>query len=365
MADLAADSPLAPARALGRLVIRTQAGLGNRLSALLSSLVIADLLQVALTIVWPSRDQACFGNFTALFEPLNYPDVTFQDETADMVWTDARHFSAAQLRASMARGETLHIAAYTIFGYDLKPGWEFFEACREHLRRIRPVPEIRMLVEQASAAQIGLHVRLSDHFPCHWLTPRWCYRVTLDVLTQRFPHETFFVCADTKEFVDELETRYPGRVIASPARNLASLKVRGTLEGSRAAVTDLWILAHCPIVISTPLSSFAVTAQNLGGGLSYLISKVANPAKFRRTQLAWKTQSFLRRDLDRNRWAISADLQKPLDRAFARIVVVFANLISSSWFQDRPRVSTRRRFEARLKSFLDSSECQKALAAKS
>jgi|GEM_PF-2877502 len=361
MADAPAESVSVPKRACGRLVVRAQAGLGNRISALLSSLVIAELLQAELTIVWPSRDQACFGTFTALFEPLELPHVTFQDETPEMVWTDARLFNADRLRAAMAAGETVHIAAYTIYGYDLKPGWEFFEACREKLRLLRPVAEVRALIDQAKAASIGLHVRLSDHFPCHYLTPRWCYRAALEVITTRYPDRKVFVCSDTKEFVDEIESRYPGKILTSPARHLASLKLRGTLDGSRAAVADLWILAHCPVVISTALSSFAVMAQNLGGGLTFFISRVAHPSKFRRTQLAWKVQSFLRRDLDCDRWAVSYDLRRFAQRIFARFVVAFANFVSSAGFQDRPRPSTRREFEGRLMAFLDSPECQKAL----
>jgi hypothetical protein len=358
------ETPLHPVKNTpqGRLIVRVGAGLGNRLNGLLSALVVADIFNVPLEIVWPPDHSDCFGSFDALFERDGLEGVPIHTDI-DGPWQDARETKTAALRAALAAGETVKLYACTVFAYDATDGWRFFDAMRSRLRAMRPVADVRAILDTIPPARVGMHIRFTDHLPCIAVTPRWCYRSTVALLNRHLGDEPVFLCSDTPAFSAELRDALGGRAVMPPPLPVSRDRTRNTLDDTRAALVDLWLLAQCRLILCSPISSFAATAQLIGGGLAQPLAWQADPKRYRQTLIAWAIWHRVDYDFVRGAWVRKKTKrgERWIAGPVSAVTVPIARIFASSLYQDHPPAFLRRKFERRLESFLLGSACKTAL----
>ena len=342
--------------------MRVSFGIGNRLAALLSALVLSEHFQVPLQIVWPPGEEDCAGAFDSLFERESFGDIEIIDE-ADGPWVDAKGISSAALKEAFSNGEAVRIRAYTLFGIDLLEGYKFFERFRAHLRAVRLSPQVTRKFPTDRPSKIGMHLRFTDHFPCTVFSPRWSYLVTARELVQLFPQERIFVCADSPHFAKEIGAILGQNAVLSRTLDSPKERIRSSLAGTQAALADLWSLANCRVIVSSPHSSFAMIALTLGGGLHCPVAIKTETIRHRQARYAWALFFRLSYDAATDAWSV---LNKPTEHCSAKfsdkLLGRFALQFTRPWYQDHPPKFLQKRLERRLHKLLLSPSCQNAMA---
>lgn len=119
--------------------------------------------------------------------------------------------------------------------------------------------EIDKYVSDLPHGLVGLHVRRGDHKPATSESTLNAFCDVLDMRLNANPGEAFFLASDSPSVVDELHSRYPGRIFSR-----AKKYGRSTVFGIRDAVIDLYLLSQCTEILGSYGSSFSEMAARIG-----------------------------------------------------------------------------------------------------
>jgi len=245
------------------LVVRTAAGLCNRMWALLGGAAYAEATGRRYLFVWqPSH--ACGAHFRTLWtSPYRemgshsasvlarlvgttpYADVTFDDPSRVLVVTA---------------------------GKPLTPNHPQIRPLRDYLHTLRVVPQIEDRIERTYDEQlvgqhrtVGVMIRANPtahSFARESSPPEWFYRRMEEIRTD-YSDVKFFLSTDSPEVSDEIHRRFA---------NVAELRGKSTFNsatGVQDGVCDLYLLARTSYIIGSAGSSFSLTAGWLAGHGGY------------------------------------------------------------------------------------------------
>lgn len=153
-------------------------------------------------------------------------------------------------------------------------------------RRIRVHPKIRTeiinLFETQKDLTVGVHIRRGDfkqlpngerydiHSSRHPQVPLWWYQYAMHEVVQRFSSVRFFLCHNGLEHDEHSLLKRNWDLLEMPRDGLYGRIGDGHFSKTNP-VADLFALACCPIIISTPMSTFCHYAANALGSPSLSI----------------------------------------------------------------------------------------------
>jgi hypothetical protein len=287
------------------ILVKGKAGLGNRLLAVLSALLYADMTKRRVIIDWRDRAYAKPGEnaFEKLFaspatgDPSAYESVT---SVAPVSWRGRLHHTVDEVlgqdfpkdvevdnnRRKMAAytsslrkldydEDVLVRWAWTHELADLRPrfGWSgrryAIQSDNQILRgvvkeHLRPSTELARRVNEFAKANfvdemIGLHVRYSDR-----KNPFKHFRVYVDRFLERHPQGRVFLATDNSEVEEYFKGIFPNKVSSAPKWmpppgqpiHRTRSADRDPSEGALEALTDMYLLGRCQRLVVNTTSTF-------------------------------------------------------------------------------------------------------------
>jgi len=246
------------------------AGLGNRLRALIGSYALAKLLNIPLLLSW-RRDSSCdlaAGDILAPFPPdivpQDAPDAEFKESIGfaitDMDWPDdiwsiyGRPYTSWRRYVEMLR---------IIIGVFRAP-----EPIASHINRARS--------SLSASRLIGFHIRNTDNLTTysHWkLHARGKFEedkktdvVGFSRYLTRMPLGTqCFLATDDFNVESSFKRAYPSQIVTLPKLYREPSKCGERTTSTHSSVLDFYMLAHCDEVVGTYYSSFGRMSAILGG----------------------------------------------------------------------------------------------------
>ncbi len=257
-------------------------GLGNRMKAIASAVDLVEKSGNKLRVVW-FRDWGLNAPFNQLFEPINHPLFRLKEASlSDLVLLDRprkRNFHIPRLYQKMV----FHSCLYE---QEIEPlylqGFDFEKWARENARAylaayvafapypssliahlFTPVEEIRQEIElrcqRFSQRMVGVHVRRTDNVESIRQSPIELFYKKLDEEIAADNRTGIYLATDSQEVKQEMRSRYGERVVAvdAPAE-------RGSLEGIRDGIADMYTLARTEKIYGSFHSTFSTMAAQLG-----------------------------------------------------------------------------------------------------
>ena len=127
-----------------------------------------------------------------------------------------------------------------------------------------PVDEIMEEVENRcrnfSDAMIGVHIRRTDNLASIRQSPIELFYQKLDEKIKEDGKVAIYLATDSEEVKREMKERYGDRIFCSGKK-----ADRGSLEGIREGITDMYTLARTQKIYGSFQSSFSDMAAQIGG----------------------------------------------------------------------------------------------------
>ena len=127
-----------------------------------------------------------------------------------------------------------------------------------------PVDEIMGEVENRcrnfSDAMIGVHIRRTDNLASIRQSPIELFYQKLDEKIKENGKVAIYLATDSEEGKREMKERYGDRIFCSGKK-----ADRGSLEGIREGITDMYTLARTQKIYGSFQSSFSDMAAQIGG----------------------------------------------------------------------------------------------------
>ena len=245
------------------LVVRTAAGLCNRVWALLGGAAYAEATGRSYVFVWrPSH--ACGAHFNTLWTS---PYREIGSRTASVL---ARLVGTTP-HADVTFDDPSRVLMVTA-GKPLIPDHPQIRPLRNYLHTLQVIPEIEERIESTYEEQllgwrrtVGVMIRANPtahSFARASSPPEWFYRRMEQIRTE-YPDVTFFLSTDYHEVSDEIHRRFA---------NVAELRGKSAFNsatGVQDGVCDLYLLARTSYLIGSAGSSFSLTAGWLAGHGGY------------------------------------------------------------------------------------------------
>lgn len=286
------------------MLVKGKAGLGNRLLALLGSLVYARITSRQLYVDWSDRGYSkdrtnSFPHFFSRPQLADKATIWSAENVAPAVWRGHLDLSVDELMAKFeddveADGDPSTSRKYTIdpgrIDYDedvvIRWAWtdELFRMQRHFPPELRGVateallrslvreelelaPAVRARVDEFARKElgdvsIGLHIRASDRKNSWSMYPR-----IVDKLRRTWPNLTVFVATDNKDVENELRRRYPRVVSSQKWYAPAGVPLHRSrdcpdkLESGIEALVDMYLLGRCNYLVYNNTSTFGVFAS--------------------------------------------------------------------------------------------------------
>ena len=272
----------------GHLLFVPSGGLANRMRAVASAYELCRRQSVSLRIVW-LQDWALHAPFGALFEASPMLDVhdascldylvydrprkrnlwipkLFQhiiyDQRIDepqVTPLKQRHFDFSRWVA----GHKSYMSCYQEFG-------DFSNSLYAELfRPVAAVEErIRSFTDRFSAHTVGFHIRRTDNRESTEKSPLELFVEAGHRELAEYPDTMFFVATDHEQTKPVLRKTLAGRILTSP--NAAD---RGSVEGIRGGLAEMYALSRASIIYGSAGSSFSVMASKIGSNPLVILSK--------------------------------------------------------------------------------------------
>lgn len=268
---------------MGKITFVPVGGLANRMRAVASAVMLAGKTKSELSIIW-FRDWALNAPFYQLFKPVDREVACLRDASRlDYALLDRprsknfhfpllfqklffksclyecsitplcnRHFDFERW---VKEGGCVYMASYTAFQpYDY--AWIS--------RLFVPVDEIMEEVENRcrnfSDAMIGVHIRRTDNLASIRQSPIELFYQKLDEKIKEDGKVAIYLATDSEEVKREMKERYGDRIFCSGKK-----ADRGSLEGIREGITDMYTLARTQKIYGSFQSSFSDMAAQIGG----------------------------------------------------------------------------------------------------
>ena len=248
----------------GCLEVALVGGLGNRLLALAGAAALAQHCGASLRLAWRLAPAMCPCDFGELFEPLELPGLEWVACPAQLDGYEQVATVEPLLMERLLRGDCVRVRWLAFELEAASQNAELAVLRRRFLLSLKPRPEVRRLAEAQDGAEVGLHVRGGDHLPARLLTPLWACREVLAAIRDSRPGMRVMICSDTPGIAERLCEGLRLERVPAPSERLASGAGRSTTEGVRAALAELLLLGNCRLVFTSPASTFARTAAELG-----------------------------------------------------------------------------------------------------
>lgn len=265
-------------------------GLANRMRALAAAVSLSRAVGSHLHVIW-FRDWALGCPFRELFEPLPEYGISLKEATfTDLLLYDRpreRNFKFPQWFQRMkfdhciyersvsrlyrdkfdfeswARKKNVYIASYTCF-YD-SPGAIYQEL-------FHPVESIRMEVERRcrdfSAYTVGIHIRRTDNIDSINESPIELFVESIEKEIKMHEDVRFYLATDSEADKELLYRQFGNRILTSD-----QVVSRGSIEGMKEAMADLYTLSQTDRIYGSSQSSFSVMASWIGGKECIVLKK--------------------------------------------------------------------------------------------
>jgi hypothetical protein len=289
------------------LVVKGKAGMGNRMLALLSSMLYARASERRLIVDWSdfaySSDRS--NVFHRLFAcpdaepPCPIPDT---DSVTPAIWRGHLGLTANLMIRKFDPGRHSGLTVHRKFSTDLSRTdhpeevavvWSFthqFKAVRRHFHgplagyagmsdmaiarlmlrdSLRPLPSIMSRVDEFDRGHldgrgpiVGLHIRYTDR-----RTPLPAFRRSVNAIRRLHPDCPIFLTTDNQSVLDQFADLY-GPVISTPKwypesgrRMHGNSTCSDKLEAGIEALVDMYLLARCDYLIFSSNSTFGVISS--------------------------------------------------------------------------------------------------------
>jgi hypothetical protein len=241
----------------GSLYLEVNAGLCNRLRAMVSGICWAERLRRKLYVCWPSWKPECGATFSNLFDGRQFPDWI---EVIDTTLTDKQQ-CLSPADAAMILNTTqssINIQSHGCF-------WPRKDRADNEqwlywLRQLQPSQQVIHVLSSWTKSlapdSVTVHVRRTDNQKAIRLSPMNRFLLRLD----QFPPQFFIlVFSDDIEAVDDIRRVYGFRVLAPEV-----VRKRNTLDGMIEATAAFFAIARSKHVIGSANSSFSEVACDYG-----------------------------------------------------------------------------------------------------
>ena len=273
---------------MGKITFVPVGGLANRMRAVASAVTLAEKTGSELDIVW-FRDWALNASFCQLFKPVDeavaclrmarlrdasrldyalldrprsrnfhfpllYQKLIFKSCLYERSITPLcnQHFDFEQWAEG---GRRVYMASYTAF-QSYEEAWIS--------RLFVPVEEIMADVEgrcrRFSETMIGMHIRRTDNAASIRQSPVELFYRKLDEELEDDERAGIYLATDSEEVKRAMKERYGDRVWSSGKQ-----ADRGSLEGIREGIADMYTLARTRKIYGSFQSSFSDMAAQIGG----------------------------------------------------------------------------------------------------
>lgn len=262
-----------------RLLFVPSGGLGNRLRAIVSAVQLSETTGTALRIVW-FKDWGMGAEWREIFKPMKHYALREASLLDSLVYDRPRkrNFFVPKLFQNLlfeqrideydvtplkrknfdfcvwAKGRNSYMSCYQDFGtVDNSLYSDLFSPTDEIEQRIA------RNLEQLGDAPIGIHVRRTDNRAAIERSPISLFFDAMDSIVRDNPAQRFYLATDDEETKNEMLKRYGDALLMS-----SSKAERGTTEGIKDAVVEMFTLARCREIYGTADSSFSVIASRIG-----------------------------------------------------------------------------------------------------
>ena len=257
-----------------RLLFVPSGGLGNRLRAIVSAVQLSEATGTALRIVW-FKDWGMGAEWREIFKPMKHYALREASLLDSLVYDRPRkrNFFVPKLFQNL-------LFEQRIDEYDVTPlkrknfdfcawakGRNSYMSCYQDFGAVdnslysdsfSPTDEIEQRIarnlERLGDAPIGIHVRRTDNRAAIERSPISLFFDAMDSIVRDNPAQRFYLATDDEETKNEMLKRYGDALLMS-----SSKAERGTTEGIKDAVVEMFTLARCREIYGTADSSFSVT----------------------------------------------------------------------------------------------------------
>jgi hypothetical protein len=262
-----------------RLLLVPSGGLGNRLRAIASAVQLAEATGTTLQMLW-FKDWGMGARWGEIFKPMEhqslreatlmdclvydrprkrnlfvprlFQSVLFEQRIDEREVTPLKHrnfdFQA------WARGKKSYMSCYQDFGE---------VSNRLYSTLFHPIDELEQRIAanlaQLGESPIGIHVRRTDNVAATQRSPLSLFFEAMDAIVKANPAQRFYLATDDESTKMAMTERYGEALLMS-----SSKAERGTVEGIKDAVVEMFTLARCREIYGTADSSFSVIASRIG-----------------------------------------------------------------------------------------------------
>ena len=262
-----------------RLLFVPSGGLGNRLRAIASAVCLAEQTGVELQMAW-FKDWGMGARWCEIFKPMERQSLREATLTDCLVYDrprkrnlfvprlfqsilfeqriDEREVTPLKRRdfdfQAWARGKKSYMSCYQDFGTVDNS---------LYAKLFRPTDELEQRIagnmERLGDAPIGIHVRRTDNVAATQRSPLSLFFEAMDGIVKANPAQRFYLATDDEPTKTAMKERYGEALLMS-----SSKAERGTVEGIKDAVVEMFTLARCREIYGTADSSFSVIASRIG-----------------------------------------------------------------------------------------------------
>jgi hypothetical protein len=236
------------------LNLEVNAGLCNRLRALIAGICWAERLGRKLVVHWPNTKPECAAGFYDLFALSSLPD-----------FVKVIYVSLPSAVSCLQSGDAERIFADVVADViHIKSHGNFWAGDREvylsHLRRLTPSVQVQTLLEGwnkhgLSSSSIAVHIRMTDNQKAIRLSP-------FDLFVQKIKEleGPVVVFSDESKAILTLQQMFGARILA-----FEKIRQRNTLAGMIEGAAVLFALAGKKQIFGSANSSFSEIASEYGG----------------------------------------------------------------------------------------------------
>lgn len=251
------------------------AGLANRMRAISSGIYIAKEYSQPATVYW-FKEKLCFADFTDLFEPIQIENVSMKKLASSNLFlipaAKRNFFIPSFLRKFYYQKQISNFNRISGNIFDqLDSSFDkiYLSSCHSMSSHyplqslFKPVADIREKIETVkrlfSKQTIGIHIRRTDnvHSIKSASIDDFKYRIESEI--SKDPDVKFYLATDDSIVKEQLIQQFKNRIICYEA----SL-TRGSVDGMKDAVVDLWCLSQTSRIIGSYFSSYSEIAAELG-----------------------------------------------------------------------------------------------------
>ena len=259
-----------------RIYIIPTGGLCNRMRAIASGIFLSQQANYPITIYWNNTQGLC-ADFHDLFLPI-------QNNQINIIENRKWLYNIEKTCDYILRWPFLHCTYNVIFNHDKYRKGDFllnedekythknplFISCHSMCQHANlkalfvPRPEIQEQIDRIHTLYekntIGVHIRRTDNIQAINNSPIQSFYHILAEEIKKDSSVKFYLASDDKNVKKDFLEKFPNRIITCNNKT-----ERNSLEGMKAAVTDLFCLSKTRKIIGSDYSSYSQIAAELNG----------------------------------------------------------------------------------------------------